>query len=232
MPVVTRNQSRARQAQAAPYAPRLVEQNVPETTVTNAANTSGRDHQHLPNHALSMGNMPRQPEQVPQALPRRRQDANREQQQAEIEDAMIAALIAEIAAQQHEMRRPPAAAAGQVPIDPEAENLFYTIQTVTLKAFKVAFLTCNARVNTRRLTLSLTEDFGTRWFNIAHDMWMGVFAFVLLVAILHLADVLLVRRVFSRQPVGARARASKTLFMLAGRFLEEVIPRLLVFFVW
>lgn len=106
---------------------------------------------------------------------------------------MAAAILAEMAADQNAM--------DQAAADEAWMALCVSTLVVAWKAFNIAVLTCNTGVNTRQLTMLLTEDFGTRWIGIAHDMWSGIFRFVLFAVALHLADVLVVRQVFSRRPM-------------------------------
>lgn len=185
-----------------------------------------QDRQLLSN-ALQNDNaaMPGVPGQRAPAPPIRRHVPIHEQQ-VELQNAMAAAILAEMAADRNEM--------DQAAADEAWIALCVSAIVVAGKALNVAVLACNARVNTRRLTMLLTEDFGTRWIGIAHDVLSGIFRFVLLVVALHLVDVLVVRRVFSRHPtsVGDRAKASAALFLRIGGYLEEILPWLLVLFVW
>lgn len=256
MPVTTRSQARAMQARATANPPTDNEQRMPNPTAppdmlsqykqrllrnafpSNNAAMPGvlgqraqapsdmlpQDRQLLSN-AFQNGNaaMPGIPGQRAPAPPMRRQVPTHEQQ-VELQNA--AAIIAEMAANQNAM--------DQAAADEAWKALCVSTLVVAWKALNIAVLACNARVNTRRLTMLLTEDFGTRWIGIAHDMWSGIFRFVLFAVALHLADVLVVRQVFSRRPMSVRdrAKASAALFLRIGGYLEEILPWLLVLFVW
>ncbi|KAM0719467.1 hypothetical protein Q7P37_005372 [Cladosporium fusiforme] len=212
MPVVTRRQARAIQAQAPNNAETSDEQNI--------AYIPRPPNRIRENHLRNVRYPP--PRQGTDRWNREMQETIDREHQAQRQRAVQAAVMAE-------MER----AARRAEADPEIEALLKTICAVAGKALRVAQLTCRARVFNRRLTLTLKESFSTKYIGIARNMWSGIFLFVLFVAALHLADVLLVRRILSRQQsLMARERASEAFFLGVGRFMQEILPWVLMLPIW
>jgi hypothetical protein len=157
--------------------------------------------------------------------------------QMQLQPAEIAAaLLADIANMATEENQAAAAGAtiNQRPIDGSLFNAAGLEHLATTRArhdltrtsgkilwdyFRITALACQASAIVRQIIRSIPPYFVAKQLSPRLGLWLGIFAIALLALLLHLFNVLFVRR-RTRESLAKRVAASAVVFLVVGEFLE------------
>jgi hypothetical protein len=158
--------------------------------------------------------------------------------QMQLQPAEIAAaLLADIANMATEENQAAAAGAtiNQRPIDGSLFNAAGLEHLATTRArhdlmrtsgkilwdyFRITTLACQASAIVRQIIRSIPSYFVAKQLSPWLGLWLGIFAIALLALLLHLFNVLFVRRIWTWESLAKRVAASAAVFFVVGEFLE------------
>jgi len=161
-------------------------------------------------------------------------------QQAEMEAALLAA-IAQIAAEQNQAVLP-GVTTDQRPIDGtnlEAAalehlatvrarlGLLRTSSKIAWQYFRVATMVCQASALVQQKFTLISSYLLPKALSLRLGACPGIVAIALLALLLHLFNVLCVRRVWTQESLAERVVASAAVFMIVGEFLEMSLDRMM-----
>ena len=164
-----------------------------------------------------------------------------ELQQTGMEAALIAA-ITQMAAEQNETvmagatttQRPidellfDAAALEHLATVRARLDLMRTSCKIAWEYFRVITMACQASTFVQQRVMLISSSFVStslsRWLGV----WPGLIAVALLVMLLHLFNVLCVRRIWTRESLAGRVTASAAIFLAVGGLLKEKLEWLLI----
>lgn len=162
-------------------------------------------------------------------------------QQAEMEAALIAA-IAQMAAEQDQAVMA-GATTNQRPIDEPLLNAAALEHLATVRArldlmrtsceiaweyFRIVATACQASTMVQQKVMLVSSYFVSKSLGRWLGVWPGIVAVALLVTLLHLFNVLCVRRIWRPESLAGRVTASAAIFLTVGGFLEEKLEWLLI----
>jgi hypothetical protein len=175
----------------------------------------------------------------PSQLHASRLDQNQQQQQnAELEAALLAAAI-QMARNSNQI----GARVDQDPnIDPAFDAAALETQATIAACLDLMRTSCKIAVQVLTITLMACQASNAVHRKVAsvssyitaseHSFWPGLFAVTIFVVSLHLFDVLCVRPVLTRASMGERVTASAAIFLGAGERLRERLRWMLIVQLW
>jgi hypothetical protein len=215
--MITRSKAKAMEAQAKLNAPKRV------PTLAPAQQPSAHVPAEIP--------QTRQPDQLRTS----RRDHDQQQQHAELEAALLAAVM-QMAVNPNRTE----AQAGQQPINETAFyataprnqattaaclDLMRTSGKITVQFLRVTLMACQVSNTVHQKVASISSYITAK----EQSFWPGLFAVAVLVVLLHLFDVLCVRRVLTRASMGERITASAAIFLGIAERLRERLGWMLLF---
>lgn len=162
-------------------------------------------------------------------------------QHAEIEAALLAA-IAQMAAHQNQTG-PAGATINQNPFDGTPFEAAALEQLATVRArfdlmrtsckiawdyFRIVLMACQASAVVQQKITLISPYFATTELGIMVGLWLDIVAVALLVMLLHLFNVLCVRRMWAQESLAERVAASAAFFLAVGGFLKESLEWVLI----
>lgn len=159
----------------------------------------------------------------------------------EMEAALIAA-ITQMAAEQNQAVMP-RATTDQGPIDESLFDAAALEHLATVRArldlmrtsgqiawdyFRIITMACQASAFVQRRVMLISSCFVSKSLGHWLGVWPGIVAVALLVMLLHLFNVLCVRRISRPESLAERVATSAALFLIVGGFLKEKLEWLLI----
>ena len=162
-------------------------------------------------------------------------------QQEEIEAALLAA-IAQMAVDQNQ-DVPAGATINQNLFDETPFEAAALEQLATVRArfdlmrtsckiawdyFRIVLMACQASAVVQQKIMLISPYFATTGLSILFGLWLDIVAVALFVVLLHLFNVLCVRRMWAQESLAERVAASATFFLAVGGFLREKLEWMLI----
>lgn len=196
-------------------------------------------HSSLPRPCLRIDGIVPQAHQPDQVLAG--SDDQMHLQQAEMEAALIAA-ITQMAAEQNQAVMAGATTNQRLIDEPLFDaaalehlatvrarlDLMRTSGQIAWDYFRITTMACQASAFVQQRVMLISSCFVSKSLSHWLGVWPGIVAVALLVMLLHLFNVLCVRRIWRPESLAERVATSAALFRIVGGFLKEKLEWLLI----